>query len=36
MAVGKSILKNGNGVNIPKKHDEVAIEYTGTATFRPS
>ncbi|KAF2437933.1 peptidyl-prolyl cis-trans isomerase [Karstenula rhodostoma CBS 690.94] len=29
MGVEKQILKEGDGVTFPKKHDEVAMEYTG-------
>lgn len=29
MGVEKQILKEGDGATFPKKHDEVAIEYTG-------
>ncbi|KAF2877457.1 hypothetical protein BDV95DRAFT_147686 [Massariosphaeria phaeospora] len=29
MGVQKQVLKNGNGVDFPKKHDEVSMEYTG-------
>jgi FK506-binding protein 1 len=29
MGVEKKVLKRGNGVDMPKKHDEVAIQYTG-------
>jgi hypothetical protein len=29
MVVKKKVLKSGNGVDFPKKHDEVAMEYTG-------
>lgn len=29
MAVEKQIIREGNGVDIPKKHDEVSMEYTG-------
>ncbi|KAJ4291628.1 hypothetical protein N0V90_009523 [Kalmusia sp. IMI 367209] len=32
MGVEKQVLKEGNGVNIPRKHDEVAMEYTGSTT----
>jgi hypothetical protein len=31
MAVEKHIIKEGNGVDVAKKHDEVSMEYTGTA-----
>lgn len=30
MGVQKKVLKQGNGVDLPKKHDEVSMEYTGT------
>ncbi|KAF1960590.1 peptidyl-prolyl cis-trans isomerase [Byssothecium circinans] len=29
MGVEKKVLKQGNGIDIPKKHDEVSMEYTG-------
>ncbi|KAF2637470.1 peptidyl-prolyl cis-trans isomerase [Massarina eburnea CBS 473.64] len=29
MGVEKKILVEGNGVDFPKKHDEVSMEYTG-------
>jgi len=29
MGVEKIILKKGNGIDIPRKHDEVSMEYTG-------
>lgn len=29
MGVQKELIKPGNGADIPKKHDEVAMEYTG-------
>ncbi|KAF2264012.1 peptidyl-prolyl cis-trans isomerase [Lojkania enalia] len=29
MGVEKQIIKPGNGVDVPKKHDEVTMEYTG-------
>ncbi|KAF2242927.1 peptidyl-prolyl cis-trans isomerase [Trematosphaeria pertusa] len=29
MGVEKQIVKPGNGVDTPKKHDEVSMEYTG-------
>ncbi|KAH9868831.1 hypothetical protein J1614_007906 [Plenodomus biglobosus] len=29
MGVEKTIIKPGNGIDIPKKHDEVSMEYTG-------
>ncbi|KAJ4362995.1 hypothetical protein N0V83_010112 [Neocucurbitaria cava] len=31
MGVEKVVLKEGNGLDIPKKHDEVSIEYTGSS-----
>ena len=34
MGVEKQIIKEGNGVDIPKKHDEVAMEYTGKSKIR--
>jgi FK506-binding protein 1 len=32
MGVTKEIIKPGNGVDIPKKNDEVSMEYTGART----
>ncbi|PVH96558.1 peptidyl-prolyl cis-trans isomerase [Periconia macrospinosa] len=29
MGVKKNVLRSGNGRDIPKKHDEVGLEYTG-------
>jgi FK506-binding protein 1 len=29
MGVKKVVLKRGNGCDVPKKHDEVSMEYTG-------
>ncbi|KAF2113400.1 hypothetical protein BDV96DRAFT_123522 [Lophiotrema nucula] len=29
MGVSKTVVKQGNGADIPKKHDEVSMEYTG-------
>ncbi|ORY09528.1 hypothetical protein BCR34DRAFT_370263 [Clohesyomyces aquaticus] len=29
MGVEKQVLRAGNGVDFPKKHDEVSMEYTG-------
>ncbi|KAF1913321.1 hypothetical protein BDU57DRAFT_522165 [Ampelomyces quisqualis] len=29
MGVEKVMLKRGNGTDVPKKHDEVSMEYTG-------
>ncbi|KAH7382513.1 hypothetical protein DE146DRAFT_230045 [Phaeosphaeria sp. MPI-PUGE-AT-0046c] len=29
MGVWKVMLKRGNGIDFPKKHDEVSMEYTG-------
>lgn len=29
MGVKKIMLRRGNGIDIPKKHDEVSMEYTG-------
>jgi len=29
MGVEKALLRRGNGTDVPKKYDEVAIEYTG-------
>jgi hypothetical protein len=29
MGVEKVILRRGNGIDVPKKHDEVSMEYTG-------
>jgi hypothetical protein len=31
MGVEKLVLQRGNGIDIPKKHDEVSMEYTGKA-----
>jgi hypothetical protein len=33
MGVEKQVLKQGNGVIFPKKHDEVAMEYTGSTAL---
>lgn len=30
MGVTKETVRKGNGMDIPKKHDEVAMEYTGS------
>lgn len=35
MGVEKQILKPGNGVDVPKKHDEVSMEYTGNTALLP-
>lgn len=32
MGVEKIMLRRGNGVDIPKKHDEVSMEYTGSSS----
>jgi len=29
MAVEKQTVRAGNGVDVPKKYDEVSLEYTG-------
>ncbi|KAF2125158.1 peptidyl-prolyl cis-trans isomerase [Dothidotthia symphoricarpi CBS 119687] len=29
MGVEKVVVKSGNGTDVPKKHDEVSMEYTG-------
>ncbi|KAH7070942.1 hypothetical protein FB567DRAFT_455616 [Paraphoma chrysanthemicola] len=29
MGVEKVVLRRGNGIDVPKKHDEVSMEYTG-------
>ncbi|KAK3209466.1 hypothetical protein GRF29_69g1896943 [Pseudopithomyces chartarum] len=29
MGVEIAVLRKGNGINVPKKHDEIAMEYTG-------
>jgi FK506-binding protein 1 len=34
MGVEKTILKPGNGIDIPKKHDEVSMEYTGSTAVQ--
>ena len=36
MGVEKVVLKQGNGCDIPKKHDEVSMEYTGSTIFSPA
>ena len=33
MGVEKQVLKPGNGTDFPKKHDEVAMEYTGNCSI---
>jgi FK506-binding protein 1 len=33
MGVKKIMLRRGNGVDIPKKHDEVSMEYTGKGAY---
>jgi FK506-binding protein 1 len=33
MGVKKVVLRHGNGIDIPKKHDEVSMEYTGSTIF---
>lgn len=33
MGVVKEVIKPGNGCDIPKKHDEVSMEYTGSTTI---
>jgi hypothetical protein len=33
MGVEKTVLKRGNGTDVPKKHDEVSMEYTGSTDF---
>jgi FK506-binding protein 1 len=33
MGVEKIILKPGDGITTPKKHDEVSMEYTGNPTL---
>jgi hypothetical protein len=33
MGVEKVVLRRGNGCDIPKKHDEVSMEYTGNDTY---
>lgn len=30
MGVEKIVLRRGNGNDVPKKHDEVSMEYTGS------
>ncbi|KAJ4360490.1 uncharacterized protein N0V89_001055 [Didymosphaeria variabile] len=34
MGVEKQVLKEGDGVTFPKKHDEVSMEYTGSTSFQ--
>jgi hypothetical protein len=29
MGVEKLVIRPGNGIDFPKKHDEVSMEYTG-------
>jgi len=29
MGVEKTVLKAGNGIDFPKKHDEICVKYTG-------
>jgi FK506-binding protein 1 len=29
MGVEKVLIRPGNGIDYPKKHDEVSVEYTG-------
>jgi FK506-binding protein 1 len=36
MGVEKVVLRRGNGSDVPKKHDEVSMEYTGRADFPKS
>jgi hypothetical protein len=33
MGVEKQVVRQGNGVTFPKKHDEVAMEYTGSTAL---
>lgn len=33
MGVEKVVIKPGNGCDVPKKHDEVSMEYTGSTTL---
>jgi hypothetical protein len=33
MGVDKIVLRRGNGIDVPKKHDEVSMEYTGKTIF---
>jgi FK506-binding protein 1 len=33
MGVEKAVLRPGNGIDVPKKHDEVSMEYTGSTTY---
>jgi hypothetical protein len=32
MGVEKIMLRRGNGIDVPKKHDEVSMEYTGSSS----
>jgi FK506-binding protein 1 len=32
MGVEKVLIRSGNGIDYPKKHDEVSVEYTGNST----
>jgi hypothetical protein len=36
MGVEKCVLRRGNGIDVPKKHDEVAMEYTGYTISSPT
>jgi FK506-binding protein 1 len=36
MTVQRQLVQAGNGVDVPKKHDEVSIEYTGKDLSRPA
>jgi FK506-binding protein 1 len=33
MGVEKVLIKPGNGIDFPRKHDEVSMEYTGNTTL---
>jgi FK506-binding protein 1 len=33
MGVEKVVVKPGNGMDYPKKHDEVSMEYTGSTNI---
>jgi FKBP-type peptidyl-prolyl cis-trans isomerase len=36
MGVEKLVIKPGNGIDYPKKHDEVSMEYTGKTSVSPN
>ena len=33
MGVEKLVIRPGNGIDFPKKHDEVSMEYTGEISY---